>query len=127
MDSDWKFFVFVIGIATVVLGATIMRHREALIEQQRQIDQLYVVTSSLIQRATPAEQWKFYDYEKLPDGKYKMYFPNYRTNSAVLIYLDPNSPKRREEELIHINTTRIPPNILENWPIGEVHDLPQEE
>lgn len=95
--------------------------------QQRQIDQLYVVTSSLIQRATPAEQWKFYDYEKLPDGKYKMYFPNYRTNSAVLIYLDPNSPKRREEELIHINTTRIPPNILENWPIGEVHDLPQEE
>ncbi|MEK7562114.1 MAG: hypothetical protein AAB509_00335 [Patescibacteria group bacterium] len=103
-----------------------MRHGEVLNKQQRQIDQIYWVTLSLIQRATPAEQQKIYDFDKLPAGKYKMYFANYRTNSAMLIWLDSEPTKRHEEELVYVYTTRLPQDILNTWTHGEVRRIPEE-
>ncbi len=116
--------VIFLGLGVIANGTALIFNIIKINEQQRQINQLYVVVPALIQRGVASEQWKFYDYGKLPDGKYKMYFAEHKTNSAILIYLDPDPTKRHENELTYIYTSGIPKNILCTWTIGEVRILP---
>lgn len=112
---------FLLTFVCLVINIAWLNNR--VYEQQRQIDQLYYVVPSLIQRAVPEDQIKFYDYDKMPPGEYKMYFANHMMDNALVICLDPDPTKHREKGLRYFYISRIPKNVLNTWIIGEVREL----
>lgn len=122
MHQDWSLRVAVL-ITIVIMGVTIIRHREALNEHQRQIDQLYSVVPSLIMDVKSPGQREGHYFEYLA-GEYKMCFADYRTGDAILIRLDPDPTKRHEKELRYVHAWQIPKDVLNTWTPGAVRKLP---
>lgn len=119
--------IILLGTAQLFLATTFLLLSAKVNDQQRQIDQLCLVVPPVLQYGLPTEDRKdreIYDYDKLPAGKYFLWFANYKAGKALAVYNGRDSKGHYNGKTHYAYVYQIPEDILSNWGNGEMLKVP---